>query len=90
MKLENSSLVDKNKTMNKSQKGFNNTNKAKARREVVITRLSNQLKSGVKLFDGKEKDEIELVEINNVVYAKLLEKDIKRIQKELQTLKSRV
>jgi hypothetical protein len=57
---------------NGSQKKFNGTPKARTRRNLVITRLEAQLKSG-------KKSQGELVEA-----------DIKRINKELEVLKSRV
>lgn len=66
---------------NKSQKGFNGTPKARTRRVNVIARLEKQLKSGMrppKKFEGTVADVL------------LMERDINRIGKEMETLKKRI
>ena len=54
----------------------------RGRRERTLTRLEHQLKTNKK----KVKDE----ETNVEKYVELFEKDIKRINKEIETLKSRI
>jgi len=65
---------------NGTQKKFNGTPKAKTRRTNVIERLEKQLKVGNKpaKVEGKITD------------VSLDEKDINRINKELETLKKRI
>lgn len=65
---------------NKSQKGFNGTPKARARRVNVISRLEAQVKSGMK--PAKEN--------GKMITVALEEKDLNRIGKELETLKKRI
>lgn len=55
---------------------------AKNRREKVIERLEAQLKSGVKRIHPKKIDDFGLTPLN--------EFDIQRINKEIETLKTRV
>jgi hypothetical protein len=62
---------------NGTVKGFNGTPKARTRRTGVITRLEAQLKSGVKSVKGGGTTE-------------LVDADVKRINKELSTLKERI
>ena len=61
---------------NGSTKRFNGTPKARTRRAGVITRLEAQLKSGVKTVKGGGTTE-------------LVDADVKRINKELTTLRER-
>ena len=66
---------------------INKSVKTIGRRRLVIDRLENQLKSGVKVNRIKD--------INNsnkiaVISTPLSEKDIKRIKKEIETLKTRI
>jgi hypothetical protein len=65
---------------NESQKKFNGTPKAKTRRTNVIERLGKQLKAGNKTTKVEGK----------MTSVSLDEKDINRINKELETLKKRV
>jgi hypothetical protein len=65
---------------NKSTKGFNGTPKARTRRSGVITRLEFQLKSGNK--PSKEENRKGMTELTDL--------DIKRINKELGVLKTRI
>lgn len=64
---------------NKSQKGFNGTPKARARRMSVISRLEAQLQAGNKPTKENGK----------VVTVALEEKDTNRIKKEIEVLKKR-
>ena len=68
-------------------KKVNGSARSIARRKLVITRLEQQLEKGVK--NNMIKD------INNsnkiaVISTPLSEKDIKRIKKEIETLKTRI
>ena len=65
---------------NGSQKKFNGTPKARTRRTNVIERLEGQLKSGTK----------PTTELGKTVLVPLTESDTNRINKELQTLKTRI
>ena len=65
---------------NKSTKKFNGTPKARTRRSGVIARLESQLKSGRK--PSKEEGSKGMAELN--------EADIKRINKEIDILKTRI
>jgi hypothetical protein len=65
---------------NKSTKEFNGTPKARTRRSGVIARLESQLKSGNK--PSKEE--------NRKVMVELTDFDTKRINKELEVLKTRI
>ena len=66
---------------NKSKKGFNGTPKARDRRTRVIARLEAQLKRGMR---APKKGEQTISDIP------LMDTDIKRIQKELSILKTRI
>ena len=65
---------------NGSQKKFNGTPKARIRRTNVINRLEKQLKAGTK----------STTELGKTVLVPLTESDTNRINKELQTLKTRI
>ena len=66
---------------NGTTKGFSATPQAKSRRERVITRLEAQLKRGVRTpKKGEQTTDVPV----------LTDGDIKRIGKELDTLKKRV
>ena len=67
--------------MNKSKKHYNGTPQAKSKRERVIERLETQLKKGMK--PPKKTDQT----ISNIL---LTDKDVKRIEKELEILKQRI
>jgi len=62
-----------------TMKNFKKDVKSKIRRKSVITRLEKQLKSGLKTDKGDG-----LTKIN------LTDKDIYRIEKEIDTLKNRI
>jgi hypothetical protein len=66
---------------NNSKKGFSGTPKARDRRTRVITRLEAQLKRGMRAPKKSEQT------ISDVP---LMDADIKRIEKELSILKSRI
>jgi len=66
---------------NKSKKGYNGTPHAKERRTRVITRLEAQLKKGMR---APKKNEQTLSDVP------LMDKDIVRINKELEILKTRI
>lgn len=72
--------------MNQSKKLYNGTQKSKQRRESVILRLEQQLKLGTKTakVSGLTLYTVGAEQIP------LLESDVKRINKELLTLKARV
>ena len=65
---------------NGSQKKFNGTPKARTRRTNVIERLEKQLKVGAK----------STTELGKIILVPLTESDTNRINKELQTLKTRI
>jgi hypothetical protein len=65
---------------NKPQKGFNGTPKARTRRTNVVNRLEAQLKSGMK----------PALKPATGIDVALEEQDIKRINRELETLKKRI
>ena len=65
---------------NGSQKKFNGTPKARTRRTSVIERLEGQLKSRTKPTTERGK----------TVLVALTESDTNRINKEIQTLKTRI
>jgi hypothetical protein len=71
--------------MNKSKKSFNGQQKAKMKREGVISRLEYQLIHKTKVLN-KEKHK----ELGGSGIIGLEEQDIKRIKSELLILKSRV
>ena len=66
---------------NKSKKGHSGTPQAKERRIRVVQRLESQLKRGLRPPKKNEQ---------TVSDVPLMDKDITRIQKELETLKTRV
>jgi len=66
---------------NKSKKGYNGTPHAKERRGRVVDRLESQLKSGLRPPKKNEQ---------TVSDVPLMDKDIVRIKKELETLKTRI
>lgn len=66
---------------NKSKKGFNGIPQARERRTRVITRLENQLKKGMR---APKKGEQTISDVP------LMDADIKRIEKELSILKTRI
>jgi len=66
---------------------INKSVKTIGRRRLVIDRLENQLKSGVKV--NRIKDITNSNKIA-VISTPLSEKDIKRIKKEIETLKTRI
>ena len=66
--------------MQKTKKGYAFNPKAIERRTKVIQHLENQLKKGTKNVKQEEK----------IVELPLVEKDVKRIKKELLTLKTRI
>lgn len=66
---------------------INKSVKVISRRRLVINRLENQLKSGVKV--NRIKDITNSNKIA-VISTPLSEKDIKRIKKEIETLKTRI
>lgn len=63
--------------MNKSTKHFNGTPQARARRERVVKLLEAQLKSGIKNYGGNPAEP-------------LTDDDVKRINKELEIIKTRI
>jgi hypothetical protein len=65
---------------NKSQKGFNGTPQARTRRGNVFSRLEKQLKAGMK----------PALKPATGIDVPLEEQDIKRIGRELETLKKRI
>ena len=66
---------------NKSKKGFNGTPQARSRRARVVVRLENQLKRGMRAPKKGEQ---------TVSDVPLMDADIKRIEKELEILKTRI
>lgn len=66
---------------NKSKKGFNGIPQARERRQRVIERLEKQLKKGMR---APKKDEQTISDVP------LMDADIKRIEKELSILKTRI
>ena len=72
--------------MNKSMKLYSGTQKSKQRREKVILRLENQLVSGMKT----EKVSYLTKVTTGANQLPLESGDIKRIKKELTTLKTRI
>jgi hypothetical protein len=66
---------------NRSKKGYSSQPQAKERRQRVITRLEAQLKRGVR---PPTKNEQTLSDVP------LMDADIKRIEKELSILKTRI
>ena len=71
--------------MNQSKKLYNGTQKSKQRREKVILRLEEQLKSGNKTLSN-----LLHKELGGTKVIGLEESNVKRIKKELTTLKARV
>ena len=71
-----------------SKKSVNRTVKAKSRREKVILRLEAQLVSGVKPL--KEADHMSSKATVGVEMVPLSVSEIARINRELETLRSRV
>ena len=73
-------------------KKFNDSPAAVARRQRVIGRLEKQLKDGYRPFRGKETPNQEQLKIVNdkPVGVLLKDSDVKRINQELETLKSRL
>ena len=71
---------------------FNKSPSAVARRQRVIERLEKQLKDGYRPFRGREtpnQDELKIIN-EKPVGVVLKESDVKRINKELETLKQRL
>lgn len=66
---------------NKSKKGFSGTPQARERRLCVIGRLEKQLKTGMRVPKKGEQ---------TVSDVPLMDADIKRIEKELLILKTRI
>lgn len=71
--------------MNKSVKLYNGTQKSKQRREKVILRLEEQLKSGTKTLSN-----LLHKALGGTKVIGLEDADVKRIKKEVSTLKTRI
>lgn len=77
--------------MEETMKLYSKKASARRRREVALERLENQLKSGLKPFNLKNSG-LQDIPPDEVIPREvpLTQKDITRIEKEINTLKSRI